>query len=109
MYTFDLIRNVFEDDFSMACRHGVIPSTRTRIDRTDNGVVLKLDVPGCSEEDVSVEVGNNFLSIEAEVGGEKISRTYTLPEASDPQTITADVTNGLLTVTIPNGQRRKIL
>lgn len=109
MYTFDLLRNVFDDDLFMANRRGYLPRGLVRTERTESGLTFELEVPGCSEEDVSVEVGNNLLSIEAEIRGSKVSRTYTLPEGSDPQKVTASVKNGLLKVEIPNGERRKVL
>ena len=109
MYTFNVLRNVFDDDFFMANRRDYSPGGRAKTTRTDTGITYELEVPGCSEEDVSVEVGNNLLVIEATVRGKTISRTYTLPEGSDPQSVTATVEHGLLVVEIPNGERRKIL
>lgn len=109
MYTFDLLRNVFDDDYFMSNRCGNLPRGGAKVDRTDSGLTLELEVPGCSEEDVSVEVGNNLITIEAEVRGKKMSRSYSLPEGCDPQNVKASVTHGLLKVEIPNGERRKVL
>lgn len=80
--------------------------------RTRDKFEVTFNIPGYSEEDVSVEVGGGFLAIEI-MDGEKqvLSQTYSIPRASelDMDKATAKVKNGVLTVVIPAKGRKKIL
>jgi HSP20 family protein len=79
--------------------------------------VLKADLPGMTDADVSVEVEDNVLTIagerkteqEAEAEGYyrierasgAFSRSLTLPEGVDADTVTATFDNGVLEVRVP--------
>jgi HSP20 family protein len=85
--------------------------------------VLKADLPGLAEEDVSIEVRDNALTISGERKAEhekrergwyrversfgRFSRSLTLPEGVDPDAITANFDRGVLEVTIPKPEQRK--
>ena len=91
----------------------------------ENVIHVELDAPGVKQEDVEVtfEKGTLQISLERkfpegertswhnERGYGKISRSVSLPETVDPNTITAELTNGVLHVTItklPEAQPKKI-
>jgi HSP20 family protein len=79
--------------------------------------VVKADLPGMTEADVSIEVENDVLTISGERKTEledkhegfyrlertsgAFSRRLTLPEGIDPATVTATFANGVLEVRFP--------
>ena len=85
--------------------------------------LLKADLPGLSEEDVSIEVDQGVLTVagerkaeheQREKGWHRIERSFgsfqrqlTLPEGVDPDAVSADFDRGVLTVRIPKPERVK--
>ena len=85
--------------------------------------VLRADLPGMSEEDVSIELEDSTLTISGErkfeheegQGGfyrvERASgafhRSLTLPKGIDPESVTASFDRGVLEVRIPKPEERK--
>jgi HSP20 family protein len=90
---------------------------------TQDGFVLKADLPGMSEDDVSIELENNVLTIAGERKTEHeaqhegyyrleratgaFSRALSLPEGIDPEAVSAAFDNGVLTVRIPKPEQTK--
>lgn len=90
---------------------------------TDDAYVLKADLPGLSENDVSIEVENGVLTISGERRSEReekrdgwiraertfgrFSRSLTLPEGVDPNRITAEFDKGVLTVRVPKPEQHR--
>jgi HSP20 family protein len=84
---------------------------------TGDHFVLKADLPGLDEGDVNIEVENNVLTVSGErktAHEEKhegyyrleratgaFSRSLTLPEGIDPESVTATFGNGVLEVRVP--------
>ncbi|HEX3434669.1 MAG TPA: Hsp20/alpha crystallin family protein [Solirubrobacteraceae bacterium] len=89
----------------------------------DDQYVLRADLPGVGEEDVSVEFEDNVLTIsgerksEVEHGGEgyrrierssgSFARSLTLPEGIDPDAVNARFERGVLEVRVPKPEQRK--
>ena len=87
------------------------------------GFVLRLDVPGVSEDDVKVELSENVLTISGERKSERestqegnhrierawgsFSRSLTLPDGIDPDAIDARYDRGVLEVRIPKPEVRQ--
>ena len=85
--------------------------------------VLKADLPGLTEQDVSIEVQDGTLTISGERKDEQearergwyriersfgsFSRSLTLPDGVDPDGITARFEHGVLEVSIPKPEERK--
>jgi HSP20 family protein len=85
--------------------------------------VLKADLPGLTQDDVSIEVQDGTLSISGERKAEheqrergwyriersfgSFSRSLTLPEGVDPDGIQAEFRDGVLEVRIPKPEERK--
>jgi HSP20 family protein len=91
----------------------------------DNMFHIEIDAPGVSKEDVELTFDKGALQVTLERkapegertnwhnerGYGKVSRSVSLPETVDPNTITAELTNGVLHVTItklPEAQPKKI-
>jgi HSP20 family protein len=89
----------------------------------DDHFVLRADLPGLSEDDVSIEVQDNTLTVSGERKAEheesdrgwyrversfgRFSRSLTLPEGADPDAITAEFDRGVLEVRVPKPEKRK--
>jgi HSP20 family protein len=85
--------------------------------------VLRADLPGVAEGDVNVELEDNVLTISGERKSEheqrrdgyyrleraagRFSRSLTLPDGVEPQSIDAKFEGGVLTVRIPKPEQRK--
>jgi HSP20 family protein len=85
--------------------------------------VLRADLPGLSDQDVKIELEDNVLSISGtrksehesrkegyyrvERASGSFSRSLTLPEGVDPESIRAEFENGVLEVRIPKPEERK--
>jgi HSP20 family protein len=90
---------------------------------TGDHFVLKADLPGMGEGDVNIEVENNVLTVSGErktAHEEKhegyyrleratgaFSRSLTLPEGIDPESVTATFGNGVLEVRVPKPAETK--
>jgi HSP20 family protein len=87
----------------------------------DGHFVLRADLPGLSESDVSIEVDDNVLTIKGERKSEhehkgdgyyrversfgSFSRSLKLPEGVDADSIQANFDNGVLEVKIPKPEQ----
>jgi HSP20 family protein len=89
------------------------------VDLVDEGdhYALSADIPGVSEQDVTIEVEDNVLRISGERKSERkesqegyyryerasgaFSRSLRLPEGTDPQAIEATIEQGVLRVKVP--------
>jgi HSP20 family protein len=90
---------------------------------TEDNYVLRADLPGVSEGDVKIELDDNVLTIsgerksahkEAKEGYYRVeraygsfSRTLTLPEGVDADSINASFDRGVLEVKVPKPEQRK--
>ena len=90
---------------------------------TKDDFVLRADLPGISDEDVSIELENNVLTISGERKTEheerhegyyrieratgSFSRSLSLPEGIDAASVTATFDTGVLTVRIPKPVQTK--
>jgi HSP20 family protein len=89
----------------------------------DDHFVLRADLPGLGEDDVSIEIQDNTLTISGERKSEheerqrgwyrlersfgRFSRSLTLPEGVDADAVSAEFDQGVLEVRIPKPQERK--
>src|SRR5918998_3037737 len=85
--------------------------------------VLRADLPGMDEKDVSIEINDNVLTVSGEPRDEqeetrqgwhrvertfgRFSRSLTLPEGIDPGAVTANFDKGVLSITVPKPEQRK--
>ena len=90
---------------------------------TDDHFVLRADLPGLSEDDVSIEMEDNVLTISGERKAEHedrkegyyrverasgtFARSLTLPEGVDADAVAATFDKGVLEVRIPKPEERK--
>jgi HSP20 family protein len=90
---------------------------------TTDAIVLKAEVPGLKAEDIDVEFDDNVLTISGERAFEEaaengtyhrveraygsFSRSVTLPRSIKADKVSADVTDGVLTVNVPKADEVK--
>jgi HSP20 family protein len=90
---------------------------------TEDHFVLRADLPGLSEEDVNIEVEDRVLTLSGERKAEhestkdgyhrverafgSFSRSLTLPEGVDPESVAASFDRGVLEIKIPKPEQRK--
>jgi len=90
---------------------------------TDDHFVLRADLPGMQESDVTIELEDNLLTVSGERKPEHeskqegfyrlerafgtFSRSLTLPRGIDPEAVTAGFENGVLEVRVPKPEQRK--
>ena len=117
----------FDNLFNHFFRSEEVPMWRApaSIWEVENTFHIEVDAPGVLKEDVELTFDKGALQIALERkapegerttwhnerGYGKISRSVSLPETVDPNTITAELTNGVLHVTItklPEAQPKKI-
>jgi len=90
---------------------------------TGEHYVLRADLPGLADEDVNVQFEDNVLTISGERTAEHddqqegyyrlerafgtFSRSLTLPDGVDPDTVQAHFDRGVLEITIPKPEQKK--
>ena len=90
---------------------------------TEDHFVLRADLPGMSESDVTIELEDNVLTVAGERKAEHeekregfyrmerafgaFSRSLTLPKGVDPEAVGAQFDRGVLEVRIPKPEQRK--
>jgi HSP20 family protein len=90
---------------------------------TNEDFVLRADLPGLSESDVNIELEDNVLTVSGERKAEheerkegyyrverasgSFSRSLTLPEGVDPESVKASFDRGVLEVRIPKPEAKK--
>jgi len=83
---------------------------------TPREYVLTAEIPGLSREEIEIEADENRVVVRGERaatrapceqyhrverGHGRFSRTFTLPDAIDVDAVTADLADGVLTITLP--------
>jgi HSP20 family protein len=90
---------------------------------TGDHFVLRADLPGLTEQDVNIEVEDNVLTVSGERKAEhettkegyhrverafgSFSRSLTLPEGVDAESVAASFDRGVLEIRIPKPEQRK--
>lgn len=112
-------RSALDDEDLAAC------AWRPAVDifESDEGMVIQMDLPGVSKEDVAIEVKNNLLNIygtrpvQNDVREDRFyrrertcgtfQRAFTLHTAIAPEAIKATFKHGVLSVLIPHPEEEK--
>ena len=100
---------------------------RTDLSETEDVYRIRLDVPGMTKEDITINLQNNTLTVSGERTSERsdegeeyvrverafgnFHRTFTLPDAVDPDNVGAVYDEGVLTINVPKTEestRRQI-
>jgi HSP20 family protein len=122
----DQINRLFEDSFARgrsADSDLTVWAPAVDIYETENELVLKADLPDINEKDLDIRVENNMLTLRGERKFEKttsednylrversygtFSRSFSLPNTVNAESIQADYRNGVLTVRMPKREESK--
>jgi HSP20 family protein len=105
------------DPFGDMASLGLAQFPNIEVKETKDAFVFKADLPGVNDEDLDIQVHSNRLTIGGERREEErteddrfytyersygsFSRSFTLPEGADLDSVKADLKNGVLTVLVP--------
>ena len=121
----DQFNRLFNESFRNHTEESALTTWAPAVDiyETPNELVVKADLPEVNEKDIDVRVENNLLTIRGERKFEKsvseenflrvertygaFSRSFSLPNTVNAETIGAEYKNGVLTVTLPKREESK--
>ena len=119
-YYYDPIDTIFNSLFD-TWTSTVKRYPRVDVYETGNAYVIEAEVAGYSEDKINLSVDKHILTISSEEvkkelkeGTTKIAeeinlpafeRSFSLPEGSDEEKISADYKNGILLITIPKSEK----
>jgi HSP20 family protein len=111
------LSRLFDDSFFGARSDRWMPAVT--VSETKDELLLTAELPGMKEDDITIELENNVLTVSGEKNevreeGEderkyhvyersfgSFSRSFTLPRSVDPANIVANFEHGILTVKLP--------
>ena len=121
---FDRLARIF-DDVSLRRGEGEMWSPPVTVSETSDELLFSMELPGMSEEQVSIEVENDVLTISGEKTEERTEddeernvhvwernygsfrRSFTLPRAVDSSNARARFDKGVLEIRLPKSQEAK--
>ena len=94
------------------------PTNLLQTYHTDESTVCIMDLPGYNKDNLKVEIKDGTLLIEGKrsisveglkssVKNHSISRTYTIGNKYDDEKVTAEIKDGILTITLPFKDEKK--
>jgi HSP20 family protein len=117
----DAMDRLFEESVVTPAKTGGMP--KINVKETKDSVVVKAELPGVAEEDVTIEVADTVMTISGEKRQEKeekdegyyhkemysgsFARSFTLPSEVKSEKAEAEMDNGILTVTVPKTLPKK--
>lgn len=117
----NLFEDLFEDPFFEKRENKLM---RTDIKENANNYVIEVDLPGYEKENLEIELENGYLKVTAKVNKDvndenakyvhkerfygECSRSFYVGENVKEQDIKAGFKNGILSLTVPKEQERKI-
>jgi HSP20 family protein len=118
------LARMFDDSFFSPARSGGwVPAVS--VSETNDELTLTAELPGLIEDDISIELENNVLTISGEKADVReeddadrryhvversygsFTRSFTLPRTVDGSKIVATFENGVLSVTLPKAAEAK--
>lgn len=128
--TFGILRREIDRLFDDMLRPGDGDETRTAlwtprtdISETEDHYVLRMDMPGLSKKDLTIELRNDTLTVSGERRSEheekkenvyrversygRFFRSFTLPHAGDTEKVKARMKEGVLTIEVPKREESK--
>ena len=104
--------NAIFDDFNAFSALTKRPTDLLQTYRTEESTVCIMDLPGYNKDNLTVELKEGILSIEGKrsinidglkdpIKNNSISRSYTIVNKYDDEKIKAEISDGILMVTLP--------
>lgn len=121
--TWSRLPRLFDEMFEGAlCQNGV-GALPVDIRQEGDKWVIEAEVPGIARDDLNITVENGVLTIGGKYAEEtknenaeyhvrerrtgEFSRSFRLPKTADSENVTAELVNGVLTLTIPTREEAK--
>ena len=130
----NLFDDFFSDPFGMMVPQGRDPLygkhaknlMKTDVRETDESYELDVDLPGFTKDEISVELKNGYLTIQAAKSLDKdqsdkkgkyirqeryagaCSRTFYVGEGIQPEDVTASFENGILQLSVPKAAKKQL-
>ena len=117
---FATVPSIFRDDFASQGFRSIAP---VNVKETESEYVLEVVAPGFQKEDFKINLDNNTLTVSVEMKKEteqtsekfvrkeyklqSFSRSFTIDENIDAETISAKYVNGVLTLNLAKKQEVK--
>jgi len=117
---FDVFDDMFDDHFFSKKDMQLM---KTDIKETNGNYILEIDLPGYNKENISIELNNGYLTINAEISNNidesdeetnyihkerysgKCSRSFYVGENVKEEDINASFKNGILNIIIPKEEK----
>lgn len=121
----DQLNRFLEDAFIRRSNDSSLTTWAPEVDihETQDSLVLEADLPGMDEKDLDIRVENNMLTIRGDRKFEKkvseenylrveraygsFSRSFSLPNTLNPDSVKAEYRNGVLTIRVPKREEAK--
>src|ERR1700688_3747506 len=121
----DQFNRLFNESFRNHPEESALTTWAPAVDiyETPDELVVKADLPDVNEKDIDIRVENNLLTIRGERKFEKavseenylrveraygsFSRSFSLPNTVNPESIHAEYKNGVLTINLPKREESK--
>ena len=123
----DRMNRLFRDSYGPEGREEVLTTTTfappVDVYEDEHNVTLKIEVPGIDEKDIDVRIENNTLTVHGERKFEKeekeenyrrverqygsFTRTFTLPNTVDQESVQADYDKGVLNIKLAKKEEAK--
>jgi len=88
----------FADEIFYGDRHSMYDHSY-RVDTTDTGLTLSIDLPGVKSKDVSVQVTGRVVTVSGKLRGQDFKMSYSISRDYDADTADATLEDGVLAVT----------
>lgn len=116
LHTRDPFKDIFDSFFEGSVyntNYGINSYKSTNVSNNEKDYTVEVAVPGLTKEDLKISLEDNTLTIsyEKEKNNKNysfvssFSKSYTLPEDSDDENISAKVENGILKIIIPKTKK----
>lgn len=77
------------------------------VDRTETGYDVEMPVPGFAPDQVELSYHDGLVQLSCKNDRRQLARSFTLPEEADPDTIEAQVADGMLTIHVERREQAK--
>ena len=99
LLTTNLIDNFFNDSFAIRKMNYI--NYTDDVTHDDDGVIIKMKVPGFNKKSIDISVDSETLTIEGKTDDDSFVKRFSIDNKFDFDSIDAKVVDGLLTLSIP--------
>lgn len=91
---------IFDDIYSTTLSNhtNITKSSLYRVNTTEDGMTLSLDIPGVKSKDLSVQVTGRDVKVTGKLRGDEFKQLYRISKDYDPDTVDAQLEDGVLTL-----------